>query len=511
MNAVSLPAISIDLSEFAKFIGTKITQEQNFTDLRSNSSSWTASTNCLDRLSSADKISVIKLLTPEPHSMKSLTSTPGNIARNFAFVIVLLELFAAPAFSQTRSAQDLYAEASSYSRTRTRELLAAGKRVTSDTARGLAEEQKAVAAKYAVEVAARPDLQGPDLYYLGLLYSTAEDDDKVLESMKRFLAAYPPDQKGEMIQYARGYVVAESARHKQLPDAEQYFALWLKGSPAIPEQQPILENALAAAYFKSGQYEPAVKHAQSAFDILKSLKPGSIAEKRERERTYMNLVEVLALSYKRSKNTEKALDVLAEARAQSFALPSANLYRKVMDFVEGGGFSEKKLMQKVESIPTADAAPLIKIDEWIGQEPATLDKFRGKVVLLDFWATWCGPCISTFPRLRGWHKKYAGNDFVMVGVTQYYGSQDGKKMSNLQELDFLKTFREKYKLPYAFGIVGAGEASKYGINAYPTTILLDRNGVVRYIGIGSGAEESSNLEDMIKEVLKEPAGPLAAR
>ena len=44
---------------------------------------------------------------------------------------------------------------------------------------------------------------------------------------------------------------------------------------------------------------------------------------------------------------------------------------------------------------------------------------------------------------------------------------------------------------------------KYGINAYPTTVLLDRNGVVRYIGIGSAYEESENLEEMIEKVLAE--------
>jgi thiol-disulfide isomerase/thioredoxin len=218
----------------------------------------------------------------------------------------------------------------------------------------------------------------------------------------------------------------------------------------------------------------------------------------------MNLVGVLAMSYRRSKNSDKALSVLAEARAESFAIPSASLYRKVMDFVEGSGFSEKKLMQKVESYPAADPAPDMGIIEWLGSEPVELNSLRGKVVLLDFWATWCGPCIATFPRLRNWHKKYAGSDFVLIGVTQYYGEQGGKKMSPLLEFDFLKEFKDKHKLPYPFAIAKPTEAMmKYGINAYPTTVLLDRAGVVRYIGIGAGMEESENLEEMIEKVLKE--------
>jgi len=273
----------------------------------------------------------------------------------------------------------------------------------------------------------------------------------------------------------------------------------------MADQQPLLENAMAAGYFKNGQYDLEVKHAQSAFDLLKTLKSKSLAERRDREQLYMNLVEVLALSYKKSRDSDQAMNVLAEARAQSFAIPSANLYRKVMDFVEGSGFSEKKLMQKVESYASADPAPNIRIDDWIGMDPVTLESLRGKVVLLDFWMTWCGPCISTFPRLRGWYKKYSDKDFVLVGVTQYEGGKDGKRMTGLQELDYIKTFKGKYKMTYPIAVVRSGEASKYGINAFPTTILLDRNGVVRYIGIGAGGEEAENLEGMINKVLKEEA------
>jgi len=325
-----------------------------------------------------------------------------------------------------------------------------------------------------------------------------------LGSMKKFLSQYPAETKGDMIQSARAQVIVRSAGQKLMPEAEAAFALWRNGEPKVIVQQPILQDHLSRGYYRAGDYDAAIKHGQEAFDLLKGIKAKTVKEKRDREQIYMNLVEALAMSYRKSKNSDKALGVLAEARAESFALPSANLYRKVMDFVEGSGFSEKKLMQKVESYATSDPAPEMKITEWIGQEAASLSDLRGKVVLLDFWATWCGPCIVTFPRLRGWHKKYGGQDFMIVGVTQYYGEQEGKRMSNLQEIEYLRDFKQKHKLPYGFAIASVGEAaSKYGIAAYPSTVLLDRNGVVRYIGIGSGIEESENLEDMIKRVLKE--------
>jgi thiol-disulfide isomerase/thioredoxin len=421
------------------------------------------------------------------------------------FVILFFGTFSETLLAQTKTLAELSSDIDNYVSQRTKALVAEGKRVDSNKRDDLAHEKRSLAAKYAEEASTRSDLKAADYYYLGLLYVVAEDNEKALDAMDRYLAQFPAETKGTMIQSARSYEVILSTRRKLFDKAEEAYRLWLGGSPVEKNNQPVLEQVLAVALFKDGQYDKAIKYAQEAFDLLKTLKATSLTEKRSREQLYQNLVEVLALSYKKNKNADQSLEILAEARAESFAIPSAELYRKVMDFVSGSGFSEKKLMQKVESYASADAAPNLAVDEWIGQEPFTFDKLRGKVVLIDFWATWCMPCISTFPRLRGWYKKYGGNDFMIVGVTQYYGQQDGKKMTKLQELDFLKDFKEKYKLPYTLAVLSnSSEAPmKYGVNAYPTTVLLDRNGVVRYIGIGAGMEESENLEDMIQKVLKE--------
>ena len=424
---------------------------------------------------------------------------------SFVFLVVCWALVLPNGIAaQGRPVADLFSEVEAYVSTRSRELAIAGKRVDAAKRDDFENEKTDLAARYAAEVAARKDLAKTDFYYLGRLYAAAGNDVKLLESMNRFLAEFPPETKGDMIQSARMISLAQYSRKKLMTEAEAMFNQWKNGSPMVTSHQPTLQAHLATGYYKAGQYDAAVKHAQEAFDLLKTIKAKTVAEKRSREELYMNLIEILAMSYRKSKNSDQALSVLAEARAESFAIPSAGLYRKVMDFVEGSGFSEKKLMQRVESYASADPAPEMKFAEWIGHDPIPLERLRGRVVLLDFWATWCGPCIATFPRLRSWHKKYGGDNFIIVGVTQYYGQQDGKRMTTLQELDFLNTFKEKYKLPYPFAIVAETEAPmKYGISAYPTTVLLDRRGVVRYIGIGAGLEESENLEDMIKKVIGE--------
>ena len=422
-------------------------------------------------------------------------------------------LFVSSALAQPadRSVVGLFNEVDRYEHEQRNAFARAGKRYDAAARDNTLNDRKSLAKKYAAEIETRGGLKEKDYYFLGRLHSIAGNEKKTLESMKTFIAQYPADTAGDMIKSALGNIIVLSSKIRQMDAAEDAFARWIKTEPKLTSQQPALQDHLATGHLKVGDYEQAITHAQTAFDLLKTLSAKTPAEKRNREQIYMNLVEVLALGYKRNKNSDQALNILAEARAESFAIPSANLYRKVMDFVEGSGFSEKKLMQKVESYASADPAPEMNIVEWLGQDPIALEDLRGKVVLLDFWATWCMPCIATFPRLKSWHKKYSGSDFLLVGVTQYYGQQDGKRMSGLQELEYLKDFKQKHKLPYPFAIAGPTEAlMKYGINAYPTTVLLDRNGVVRYIGIGAGAEESANLGDMIEKVLKENNTRVAA-
>ena len=155
-----------------------------------------------------------------------------------------------------------------------------------------------------------------------------------------------------------------------------------------------------------------------------------------------------------------------------------------------------------------------KIDAWINGTPLTDADLKGKVVFLDFWAVWCGPCIATFPHLKEWNEKYADKGLVMIGLTRYYNygwddaagrakrSQD--KVATADEQKMLEKFAEHHELKHRFAV--QGEDSKlddfYGVTGIPHVVVIDQEGKIRMIKVGSGDENAKALEGMLKELLE---------
>lgn len=149
----------------------------------------------------------------------------------------------------------------------------------------------------------------------------------------------------------------------------------------------------------------------------------------------------------------------------------------------------------------------------IGMEEKSLQELRGKVVLLDFWAVWCGPCIATFPHLREWHEKYSEKGFRIVGSTKFYNWQwdeiagkavrSNSEVSPEDELAMLEKFRRSYDLPYGFVItdkeVNYGES--FGVTGIPQAVLIDKSGRIQMIRVGASEKNARALHDKIEELL----------
>ena len=420
------------------------------------------------------------------------------------------------ATSASSTAQALYEEASEYVRQKfadfeRRKLPYDPKLVEKTQA-----EQRDLATRNAALLAARSNLAGEDFYYLGLLYTLAKNEDKALESMRRFLAE-SPSRTNEHAQMARLAVIGLAAQKKLFDEAEKVRAEYLSHEPQRPDQRYRFEFGLAAAYHKAKRVDQAVAHAREAFNAAKLLPPKAGAEQRARENALFTTSSFLADLFLENKKVDEAVAVLEELRQQALALPSANLYKlavirlatigRVIDAIKSSNDApdtSHTTAAKTRTITTT--APEIVAAEWIDQKPVKLSDLRGRVVLLDFWATWCGPCLVTFPKLKSWHEKYKDKGLVILGLTTYSGEVRGHRMTRAEELAFLRKFKKKYDLPYGFVIADTiTNDLNYGVLSIPAGFLIDRRGVVRHISLGASEQEAETLATMIKKLLDEPA------
>ncbi|MFO0947952.1 MAG: redoxin family protein [Planctomycetota bacterium] len=151
----------------------------------------------------------------------------------------------------------------------------------------------------------------------------------------------------------------------------------------------------------------------------------------------------------------------------------------------------------------------LTVSAWVNGSPMSNEDLRGRVVLLDFWAVWCGPCRATFPHLTQWHEKYADKGLVIVGLTQYHGygwddkAQSHVRVNNISEADeqaAVAKFAEHHGLKHRLAYIPKGSdlSRSYGVYGIPQAVLVDREGKIRLICIGSGEKNAQDLEAAIE-------------
>lgn len=125
---------------------------------------------------------------------------------------------------------------------------------------------------------------------------------------------------------------------------------------------------------------------------------------------------------------------------------------------------------------------------------SSLNEFRGKVVLLNFWATWCGPCRAEMPSLEALSHEFSTQDFLVVGIsTDYEGAE------------IVRPFTDSFGLTFPILLDPEMRVNdKFEVRSLPTSIVLDRRGVIRHKFFGAMDWNTVKNRDLVRVLVSEP-------
>jgi thiol-disulfide isomerase/thioredoxin len=266
--------------------------------------------------------------------------------------------------------------------------------------------------------------------------------------------------------------------------------------------------SIAKGFTEQGNLDKAMLYAFKALETMKSFREFTAqrlkgSEREEEETGMMNrfFIEeytklLFTISYAMKGDDSLKTSFMAEAKE---IIGDEATWGQVSTAVD-----QKSTQQNQEDGRMNKPAEEWDKHDWVNSDALSVAGLKGKVVLIDFFATWCRPCIMAFPHIKEWQEKYEKDGLVIVGLTSYQNRYKGKEVTPAQERDKMKNdFIKENKISWAIGIEAEGQDTfqDYGVRGIPHVVLIDREGKTRYVK--TGASEYEQTEDMIKKLLAE--------
>jgi len=144
--------------------------------------------------------------------------------------------------------------------------------------------------------------------------------------------------------------------------------------------------------------------------------------------------------------------------------------------------------KKEPALPSAPDFTLKTLDD----EEIALSKLKGKVILLDFWATWCGPCRESIPHLVQLYRTYQKSGLEVIGMNVDRG-----------DMNIVRHFVKSMDIPYPIAMTPENVERGYGVTGLPTTILIDKQGKIREKIVGFTSEIAKKMTARVADLTSE--------
>lgn len=161
--------------------------------------------------------------------------------------------------------------------------------------------------------------------------------------------------------------------------------------------------------------------------------------------------------------------------------------------MEAAERKQPKLGHRLTALPKPVAAPGFTLED-MDEDKFSLKDYRGKVVLLNFWATWCPPCRREMPSMERLHQNFKGKDFVVLAINQM---EDG---------DHVFAFTGQLEVDPTFTILFDKDSTvsrAYRVQGLPTSYLIDKQGRIRFRAIGGREFDHPEVEKQIRMLMQE--------
>ncbi|MBS1723150.1 MAG: TlpA family protein disulfide reductase [Armatimonadetes bacterium] len=344
-----------------------------------------------------------------------------------------------------------------------------------------------------------------DAYEWARIFQMAGRSKECCDLAKRFLETGPADQE----RYQAMSLMAQSCN--ALGEADM-LAMTLQDIPVpnwqassslasmttnvyvdtIYEKQGLLAamNTLEAVEKKMVLEDPK-DYAKRMLDLEKARAKGQATAKPDADR--LRELEALGVQANESQAfvfANKRAELLKDAGKKDEAI---NTLTAAINKMTAGTPAQKRAKMALTQMTLPGViAPALNVERSYGSFKG-LDALKGKVVIVDFFAHWCGPCIASFPDMEQMYSDLHGKGLEVVGLTTYYGyyqaeNVQARDMPKDTEFGKMKDFIADHKIPWQVVYGDRSNFEAYGISGIPTTILIDRNGVVHEVHVGYSPE-----------------------